>query len=91
MSRFDDEGAPLITRSVTDRWRLPVANIQRILRLQPLILKSRWEEQPRRRPSKPSTPEPEDTEPPETYDEHGELHNAHPEKPPPSPHLDLKG
>ena len=90
MSRFDDEGAPLISRSVTDRWNLPVANIQRVLRLQPAILRLRWEAGQRRRPPAPE-PEPEPEEPPETYDEHGELLHAPEEKHPSVPHIDLKG
>jgi len=91
MSRFDDEGAPLITRSVTARWNLPVSGIQRILRLQATVLKLQWEERRRRRDNPPPDPEPDAVEAPETYDEHGERHHVPPEERPAVPHIDLRG
>lgn len=95
MSRFDDEGAPLIGRVLRDRWNLPVAGVARVV---PTVL-----ELVRRRlrgiPVPPEEPEeeagdtPSDEEEPETYGEHGELLHAHHPSPESAshPHLNLKG
>ncbi len=86
MSRFDDEGAPLITRTVTDRWNLPVPNIQSVLRMQSTALRLRWEALRKSAADGPPEAEPEDAEAPEAYGEHGErLHGA------PTPHIRLEG
>lgn len=94
MSRFDDEGAPLIGPVLRERWNLPVAGVARVV---PAVL-----ELVRRRLRAISVPpeEPEeeaggtlpDEEEPETYGEHGELlHAHHPTPEGPHPHLNLKG
>jgi|GEM_PF-6712653 len=95
MSRFDDEGAPLITRTVTDRWNLPIALVQRILQLQPTLRRAKWEAiQKRRAAGQHAQPESEPQDlsvPPEAYGEHGERLHVHEEEVPPAAHIDLEG
>lgn len=88
MSRFDDEGAPLVTRTVTARWNLPVDRVQRILRPLGAALGLHWEshQQRKRHPEPP----PEPVEPPETYDEHGVRVHPHEETQQGGPHFDLE-
>lgn len=89
MSRFDDEGAPLVTRTVTARWNLPVDRVQRILRPLAATLGLQWESHQERKRHR--EPPPEDLEPPETYDEHGKRLHPHEEERVQAPHIDLEG